>query len=291
MSRTAVIVLLVIAIVMTSCAPIGAPLSITPVPEAKVSQATATEVPARGSFTSTEGNVIVTPVPMRVPTPPTLQGSDSGLQVYYYYEPINFQQMGVVVMPMTTFAGGAALLDGPLPVGDVVGILVLSGTAIAYVVYKTAVPAGAIYYQDPADLAAMLALWGSLLAYIPVSPEHKAEHTVVLGSTNVATQVFTELYGKWPPKNGDQTYCYLLKAGEEVLRFLVWSYTGTSATGVLRGNLNWWQFGPSGPEAYGYRNKSFNTMESVPTDLQGKGYTITKTSCDNHFPPFSLIGH
>lgn len=133
-----------------------------------------------------------------------------------------------------------------------------------------------------------------LTDYVPVTQNHNVDHTVVAGSSNTATQIFAELQGRWPPNPNEndplkKVLCYVLREGDKVLRFMVWAGTHESATGLLRGNYSWWQYGPSGAEAYGYSNKSLGTVQNVPTDLQGKGYTVDSVSCDSFTPPFQLL--
>lgn len=264
---------------------------------AEAAKAEATQVPAGGTFTTSDGKILVTPVPVRVPTPPVLQGEYDGLSVYYLYNPVDFQQAGLALVPVGTVSGAIALADTPLPgPADIIAFIVYGTAIVAYVAYQANVPATTIYYETPEDLTAMLALWATLSAYIPVSPEHKEAHTVVAGSSNVATQVFADLQRRWPPDPNEndptkQVLCYVLKYGGQVMRYLVWAGTNLSATGLPRGNLSWWQYHPTtGPEAYGYGGKSLQTMQNVPKDLQGQGYTIEPSSCNNFTPPFQLLG-
>ncbi|PKN02612.1 hypothetical protein CVU76_01065 [Candidatus Dojkabacteria bacterium HGW-Dojkabacteria-1] len=274
--------------------PVAQPVAIPDSSNQPLAQASAeaTIVPAGGSITTSEGKVITTPTPVRIQTPPTLQEDVDGLQVYYLYKPINWQEAGIAVMPIGAAVG---VMDSPAPgPADVLALIVWGTLTVGYVVYTANVPVGAIYYDNPMDLSAALALWASVLGYIPVSPEHKEAHTVVAGSSNVATQVFADLKNRWPPDPNEQdpikkVVCYALKSGNQVLRYLVWAGTNYSATGIPRGNLSWWQFGPSGPEAYGYGGKSFETMRNVPKDLAGKGYTIDPVGCDSFTPPFQLL--
>ena len=270
MFRKIVSILLAVAIFTTGC--------------------TATEQSVE-TISTAEGKVLTTPVPMRVPTPPVLQGEYEGLSVYYLYEPVDFAQAGLAVVPI----GSIAVLDTPLPgPADAIALIVFGTAVVAYVVYTTTVPVGTIYYETPDDLVATLGMFGTLAGYIPVTEEHKQAHTVVVGSSNVATQVFADLSNRWPPDPNENSeirkvLCYVLKSGSKVVRYLVWAGVEYSATGLPRGNLSWWQYGPNGAEAYGYSGKSLRTMQNVPTDLQGKGYSIEQSSCDNFTPPFQLL--
>lgn len=238
-----------------------------------------------------EGKILTTPVAVRVPTPPVLQQEYETLSLYYLYNPVDFQEAGIALVPV----GGIGLLDSPLPgPADVIGLIVYGTVVVAYVAYTATVPVGTIYYDTPEDLVATLGMFGTLAKYLPVTEEHKQAHTVVVGSSNVATQVFADLSNRWPPDPNEQdptrkVLCYILKSGTKVLRYLVWAGVEYSATGLPRGNISWWQYGPNGPEVYGYSGKSLRTMENVPNDLQGKGYTIEQSSCDNFTPPFQLL--
>lgn len=138
------------------------------------------------------------------------------------------------------------------------------------------------------------AIGPTVTAYLPVTEEHKTEHSVLVGSGNAATVIFQELQGRWPPDPNEQdptkrVLCYVLKGINGIERYLVYAGTGLSATGLEMGNLSWWQNGPAGPEAYGYPGKSLRTMQNVPGDLKGGGYTIDKIDCDKFTPPFQLL--
>lgn len=139
------------------------------------------------------------------------------------------------------------------------------------------------------------AVGSTVTAYIPVTEEHKTEHSVLVGSGNAATVIFEELQGRWPPDPNEQdptkrVLCYVLRGINGIERYLVYAGTGLSATGLEMGNLSWWQNGPAGPEAFGYPKKSLRTMENVPGDLAKEGkYTIEKVNCDQFTPPFQLL--
>lgn len=218
------------------------------------------------------------PKPVPVQTPPVFQEEVDGLSIYYLYEPIDISQMAIV----PTF-GGIALADGIIPgPADMVGLIVVGGVIIAYVVGRVPIE---IYYDGIQDLNGTISY---LAQYIPVTQDHDTNHTVVAGSSTIATTIFTELLNKWPPKDNN-TRCFILKKGPEILRYLVWSFTNLSSTGIPRGNLSWWQYGPEGPEAYSYQGKSLRTMKTLPKDLEGQGYDIEDIDCNSISPPFNLL--
>ena len=301
MFRKLVISVLIFAMLLCGCTPaVSQQQEIYPVDQSKPSVKTeGTQVPAGGTIKTAEGKVLTTPqaLPVAIPVPtPVFQGEYDGLSIYYLYKPVDFEEMAVALVPVGSLGMKVSLLDTPVfGPADIVAIVVIGTAIVGYIVYQTALPTGSIYYEDMQDLAAILALWTTVSAYIPVTEEHKSLHTVVAGSTNVATQVMQDLSGRWPPDPNEQDparkiLCYVLKNGSQIVRYLVWAGVELSATGLPRGNISWWQHGPSGPEAYGYKGKSLRTMENVPTDLQGKGYSIVPTSCDNFTPPFQLLG-
>lgn len=162
-------ILIVLATLLAGCAtPSG--VSSQPVPqpiEVPSNQTKATVVPGGSTVQTSEGKMIQVPSPVAVPTPPVLQEEKDGLQVYYLYQPINWKEAGIAVMPIGATIG---VLDSPAPgPADVLGLVVWGNVTIAYVLYTALVPTGAIYFEDPMDLSSILALCSAEVSLMEVS--------------------------------------------------------------------------------------------------------------------------
>lgn len=196
------------------------------------------------------------------------------------------------LLMLIPIGGTVALIDGPSPILDIVAVLYSAGKAVAILVLF-AVTAYTVEkaFEGVRDLTTTIEV-----GYLPLGPDHHTEHDVaknlVLAEgvvTSLTTWITTGPGGKGPDNS---VRCLVMKAGQAVVRFIVWSKTHVSATGIARGTLMWWHAAaPAGVEPLAdiYTNKSAQTLLDVPTDLRGNGnISMEEWNC-NQFPPTPLL--
>lgn len=189
-----------------------------------------------------------------------------------------------------------SVLDGPEPgPADVVAALYSTGKVIAIVI-----GAGIVAYDVYMTFQGIEELTMTIdVGYLPRDGSHNPAHDVE-NNLAAATATLTALStwtttgpGGMGPDN--KVRCVVMKAGEAVVRFLIWNRTGYSTTGIPRGDLMWWHATPPEgiqPWADFYPGKSGNTLTNVPQDLvENSNIRMEEWDCNNFPTPPALPGN
>lgn len=119
--------------------------------------------------------------------------------------------------------------------------------------------------------------------YIPVSTSHNLVHSPALDAdARTRVEVLISFWTKaGPPLDPNRVKCIVMMLANVPTRWIVWTLTGFSSTGIPRGDLSWFdRFGWEGS----YPNKSGATLLDTPTDLRGNSQiSMEEVSC-NDFP-------
>ncbi|MBN1162598.1 hypothetical protein JXA34_02530 [Patescibacteria group bacterium] len=124
-----------------------------------------------------------------------------------------------------------------------------------------------------------------------MSQGHHGTHDV--GTDPAATARFNHLVNSWnvanfsnpeDPNKINRIVCYVVKEGSKIARYVAWHGTRVSSLGTQYGNLNWWQLGEEGWEAYSYDDMNFSRL-GLPKDLDPQRFSWENVNCDSMYPP------
>jgi hypothetical protein len=245
--------------------------------------------PGFGSGSAVSAQFIVTENIVPVRNQGTLvyapMGAETGINVVVFRPDVAAQML--LVIPM---GGSIALMDGPEPgPADVVAVIYAGSQTVAIIILANlAAHTAELVFEGLDDVTTTVDV-----GYLPMDPDHNRDHDVASNLTQ-AQAVLTALDvwvtagyggGKGP---GNDVRCIVMKASNSVVRFIVWTKTHISVTGIDRGTLLIWHaVAPDGIEQFAdtYTNKSAQTLLNVPQDLKSNANISMEEWDCNRFPP------